>query len=135
MTTSLGLVIRRDIISLCEVRRSVCVVCTAACLVELDLISGARIDTIYHILRCSAVVAASVSGGRHEDLLASSHGDNNVAAEYSTAPHTRDVSGQTSEIDTQRAPKAPTSLSLVGVCEQEAQHGASLQPHQQSHIT
>jgi hypothetical protein len=64
MTTSLGSVIRRDsiVLSCCKVRRSVCVVCTAVCLVELDLISGARSDTIYHILR--------YKGGLHRPIPA-----------------------------------------------------------------
>jgi hypothetical protein len=83
-----------------EVRRSVCVVRTFPCLVELDLISGPRSDPLYHIhilkqgarlehtrlrvrlaiLRCSAVVAPA-SGGRHGDLLASSHGDGRTGAQ------------------------------------------------------
>jgi hypothetical protein len=32
-------------------RRSVCVVCTAPCLVELDLISGPRSDPVYSLLK------------------------------------------------------------------------------------
>jgi hypothetical protein len=45
---SVGSVIHRDVArwDSVEVRRSVCVVCTAACLVELDLISGPRSDPI-----------------------------------------------------------------------------------------
>jgi hypothetical protein len=80
--------------------------------------------------RCSAVVA-SVSGGRHEDLLASRHGDG-WRRSYITAlhPHTRRlVRSHQRDIPT-TAPKATTSLSLIMcVRAQEAQHGAALQPH------
>jgi hypothetical protein len=42
-----------------------------------------RVEVFY--CRCSPVVAASVSGGRHEDLLASRHGDS-CCHYQSTAP-------------------------------------------------
>jgi hypothetical protein len=56
-----------------SVRR--CTSCDGFCIDIKAILSSSKPEGWSSCCRCSAVVAASVSGGRHEDLLASTHGD------------------------------------------------------------